>query len=219
MCQLSLGITNNKNLSYELAVSLAFANTVNDHKDGFGLYIPGTDYLFKFYLEPLRTIGFTKEWKGKFLANSPFLLHVRKSSSKLLINDVKYNHPFVSDKLVLAHNGTLELIKGWISATELDSLHFFNALNKKYEETKNLINALKETMEDYYGKFAFIIYDKVEKIFYVVRGNTATLFIDDLIINGELVGKIINTEKDSIIKAKVLLSNMSNYSISFEKDS
>lgn len=147
----------------------------------------------------------------KELDNGPLMCHVRAASTqnKDLLTE-EHVHPFESQHFVLQHNGTL-IFKDKTKEKEyenlkiIDSEIFLLELEKNY--TGDVYADVKKTVDLFYGKFAFMIYHKPEKSFYVIRGKTATLFKQRIVINNE-EGFVINTEIDTLEKGILLALNL-----------
>lgn len=130
------------------------------------------------------------------------MFHVRSASRGTEIKP-EFNHPFETEQLVLAHNGTLvpkTELAGY--STKLDSEVFLIELDKVYLTMKNdknrLVKSLQSTMTEFTGKFAFLIYEKETGQWYAIRGKTADLHIIYLLTQDEkpeTLGYIINTVK------------------------
>ena len=121
--------------------------------------------------------------------DKPIIAHVRAASVGTEVN--KENaHPFETKDFILAHNGTLEFRKKeikeeWDKMCEedetlkdkIDSEKFIIFLQKRYDESKNkkFCEVIKGVANEFYGKFAFMIYAKQEDIYYIIRGRSATL--------------------------------------------
>lgn len=209
MCQLTLATTGNKELNELLAISAIFGNTIENHKDGFGISIPEQNFSYRWDKWPWWAINFRTYISKKFDDNY-FITHVRKASFVSQKENIEFNQPFESKELIFAHNGTLSLNKGLIPLAELDSKHFFNALNLDYLETRNVPQSLKNTMKLYHGTFAFIVYEKKTFDYYIALGTSKTLFYRKIAEEptGKNIGFIINTEEASIAHILVMWSNL-----------
>ena len=171
MCQLTFINTHNSKLN---ALALQFSLLINSrekHKDGFGFYNSGTG-LVKFVERP--SLVSLKDFTGK-INNTPVIAHVRWASltNNIRAIDVTNCHPFEKGDLILAHNGTLKFkddprMKLEIYKDMIDSEIFLTEFEKNYTERKGekvfLSEVLSKTMEDFYGKFAFLIHNKFNNI-------------------------------------------------------
>jgi hypothetical protein len=194
MCQLTLSNLNDPKLNkYYMYCQLMVNSTTN--KDGYGIYTSGKMFKSsKAFEQDENRIENTKTLFTKY----PAIGHVRIATSyngKRIIDD-KSSHPFETEKIILSHNGTLE-IKDVTELTKypdvtVDSQLFTIKLTEMYVDC-TFYEALKKTMDLFTGRFAFLIYDKVEHKYYVVRGN-ASLHISFIKINGTNCGFVVNTE-------------------------
>ena len=203
MCQLTL-VTSaqpvlNKILLYTLIQANCFAN-----RDGTGMYNPETRH----FLKNAKSADTIKDvLAGAISTEDAYILmgHVRAASlteGKKLIEDAK-SHPFLSPHFVLMHNGGLERRdKKYRKEDEglIDSEIFLNELENIYKSEKDMIKCLNKTMDNFHGKFAFLIHNLDEDEIYVVRGKTADLHVCDIQFNGELIGSIINTSDTTPVK-------------------
>ncbi len=214
MCELSLANFNKKELNLLWTINQAIINSSKVHQDGFGVFTPSGG-VWKMKIPPSMAVDFGIEVKKIVKNNEPVLSHVRMAS---LTNGVKkiseeYSHPFETDKLVLAHNGSLSF-KNYSKEFDkkydnfIDSQIFLSRLDELYMPKDNTIQeALNKTMDEFEGKFAFLIYDKIFKKYYVVRGKSADLHYFNIILikncndkTGEKVGFVINTEKEDLMR-------------------
>jgi len=216
MCQLCFINLNNKVLNRTWAYASVFANSKKTHEDGFGISANGD-----FYKHEKCAWNLT-DWSRyvDFITNKPVMTHVRKASlvrGNKLVDDVKYNHPFISKNLILMHNGTL-LRKDpldfpqYKSDVMVDSEIFLRVLSEIYEKNGNkLSDALEKAMDSFHGKFAFIIYEILKDKYTIVRGKTALLHYLKISTkkNNEItpIGFIINTEKDSLYNSLCMANN------------
>jgi len=203
MCELTLCNTHRSDLNRLECLHQVLENTRKDNKDGWGIFTVGSG-IYKTSVIPWKTESLGLAIK-KIVTEQPVLLHVRSASVGTAVK-VEFNHPFESDRLVLAHNGTLKP-KRELTGYEgkLDSEVFLLELDRVYStETageEQFIKALKETMNNFTGKFAFIIYDKVTTIWYAVRGKTADLHISYILDpknSNAVTGYVINTARDDL---------------------
>jgi predicted glutamine amidotransferase len=218
MCQLIFVNTGNLILN-KLAITTQLITDAKDsHKDGWGFYTP-TGGLRKTQLAASLTTNVGVLIDENVKTSEPIIGHVRNASTSYGYKSVtpENSHPFQTDKLVLAHNGTLEfkdekLMRDVKYLEMIDSEIFLTRLSDIYiPESMELRDALKSCMEEFCGKFAFLIYDKIKKDHYIVRGLTSTLFRYDLIKQDtkEYQGFIINTEEKSLLDGFFLFNNYS----------
>lgn len=195
MCQLSFVNLKNKKFNSIMSLFLASHNSILN-PDGFGVFV--NDRIYKsdmpgYMITNIKQICST---------DNPIMMHVRKASVNSKKNENKA-HPFVFGCYVLMHNGTLEPQSGKIPDDMIDSEYFALELSKRGNRT---VEALQETMKNFKGKFAFLIYNRDENSYYAVRGKTADLNIVNVSIGGTS-GFIINTETDTLVRALIMLEN------------
>lgn len=203
MCQLIYIDTNSKLINSHLLSSLLLTDTFISHQDGFGVF--NGDTLFKDVDCPhiFPELG---NWILENTTKKSILAHVRQASFGTKI-DIKNNHPFESKNLILAHNGTLAIkidkkVKNHDTLFKdiIDSAIFLSYLELSYAKSKNLVTSLNETMENFTGKFAFLIFEKSTKNYYAIRGDSADLYISTVVTTeNEFIGYVINTELKSLL--------------------
>lgn len=235
MCQLTFTHLKDVNLARFHLFNQAICNTETTHKDGFGFYTADGG-LFKTRLTPSLITNLGNFIRRQVLSPVPIISHVRLASAGQKIITDENAHPFELSSLILAHNGTLEFANP-DQAKEpkykdvIDSEQFAIALNESYSKNMNMFQALTETYSMFLGKFAFLIYSKLEGKYFVARGDTATLYGADIVkqtrpkstgeITKEPFGIILNTERLPLSKAITMTSNLAQiylgYSIDFEK--
>lgn len=200
MCQLTM-----INLPYRVAKLALFnqllINTISTHQDGFGYYQKDNS-IYKWKEKPADVHDLDDVIINTITNNNPIIAHVRLATSKLSVA-IENSHPFETDKLVLAHNGTLtpknkEEMKAKYKE-EIDSEIFLKELDEVYKG-KDIVKALNKTMDKFTGPFAFLIYSKLEDKYFVVRGTTKSIYISYVYYNKIRVGFIINTDKLDLIK-------------------
>jgi len=221
MCQLTL-IHVDKSVTNSVKIARSFLNiaaTTNAYlnDDGFGFY--SNKVLVRTQL-PGNLVINIGELSEK--CNSTIMCHVRKASFNSPAGGKKlgdeFAHPFESKYFILAHNGSLEFRVEPIDKkpyeNKIDSQVFLDFLTDEYEKTNIFETALDKALEQFYGKFAFIIYEKPTNSYYVVRGSSAELnyypfLIKNLLGADEQKGFIINTEKLSLEKIIICGRNFS----------
>ncbi len=195
MCQLSYINLKNKKFNSLISLFLASHNSVLN-PDGFGVFVNNRIYksdMPGYMITNIKQICST---------DKPIMMHVRKASVNSKNKENKA-HPFAFGCYILMHNGTLEPKSGKIPDDMIDSEYFALELSKKGNRT---VEALQETMKNFKGKFAFLIYNQDENSYYAVRGKTADLNIVRITI-GDVSGFIINTETDTLVRALIMLEN------------
>jgi len=203
-------------------------NSSTLNKDGGGIYFDGI--LYKSGEQACINTDIPYELKKKYKSDTPIIAHVRAAtvgtSNKKVIS-ADNSHPFESEHYILEHNGSLDR-KTPFSKEEkeefgdkTDSEVFLLSMEKNYSAEKKFEDIIKETMEEWEGKFAFIIRDKTSGVDYIVRGKSADLYISHLVTYSyrkkdntkneyETVisshhGYVINTQKNSLDKVNVLM--------------
>lgn len=231
MCQLSYVDLKDNSLNKQLFLLLSsFGSTV--HKDGWGIANSHGEY-WKCNLPAWGTIN-----SGDILKNflgdeySPLMGHIRLASPQIPVTD-ENAHPFRSKNgnILFMHNGKLTpkeeknfvmdrkietlsekgvLTTKWEKIS--DSIIFFNRLQEVWTEDKTFYKALQDTMEEFYGKFAFMFYHSDSKKFNIVRGKTADLHVCYLLNNhgpdAKSVGYVVNTSKDLLDVCTTALANL-----------
>lgn len=227
MCQISVCNLGDENLNKKLFLLMGTEGS-GIHNDGWGLgSFNGDAWKCSLPMQYTSDAGhiLSKIKSGKQI----FLGHIRQASAKVPVL-AKNAHPFKKDGIVFAHNGTLtpkdeskfvleETIEEKDSKTgeiktvtvkRSDSLVFFEEFLKHYKGEDTFVDALKETMELFWGKFAFVFI--INKTYYIVRGKTADLHIsyikEEAKQDAKIIGWAVNTSKDILDKSLILLSNL-----------
>lgn len=179
-------------------------NSEGVHKDGFGIYssdIYKNEGCFSSIVNPALAIN------NLVKDNKPVMGHCRHATriyNKPLVIDVNNAHPFETDKLILAHNGMLEFRdnKNYDEYKDItvDSQIFLLELDKVYTG-KNIVKALQETMKKFYGVFCFLIYSKLEKRWFAVRGDKRVLHYTFILEDNKKIGYVVNTDLEDMRKA------------------
>ena len=218
MCQLSfIHVPNDLKLEKTILAIQFLINSRITHTDGWGFY--SNAHIMKSKLNASLTSNLGELINIYVKEKEPIIAHVRAASTGTEV--IKENaHPFETKDLILAHNGTLSFRKKeeeekWeVLCKEnkkyedmIDSEIFITLLQQDYEkkQKKSFPLVIKETMEKFYGKFAFLIYVKPEKKYYIIRGRTATLFGCQILLKDSPIGIIINTEKHDLEKTVTFL--------------
>jgi predicted glutamine amidotransferase len=203
VCQLIFSNLHGRKLNQNIVASLLLTDTITLHQDGFGIFHNGL--INKDVTNPhtyAELGGFLKE---AINTDKPVIAHVRQASINMKV-DVKNSHPFESEHLVLAHNGTLTMKKerrdprhDEIVKDMIDSEIFLRYLETQYAKTKDLVKSLQYVMECFTGKFAFLIYEKENNKYYAARGTSADLHISTISTDTDVdLGYVINTELKSL---------------------
>lgn len=197
---------------------MGIINSRGIHNDGVGLFQysskDDTYNLWKNEKAPAAMEGWGRILFETVQTNDPVLMHVRNAtmhgSRNVKIISEEKSHPFDSKGLVLAHNGTLELRedvdkKRYEKEELIDSEIFLEELIKDYDPAKkNFAEAMKESMGRFYGKFAFMVFDKINRQYFMVRGKTKTLYRLNIIEKDsegkeKYIGFVVNTEKEDLV--------------------
>lgn len=182
MCQLTF-VHGDPLLSKVVMSNLTLINAADGNKDGHGFFVVNNQKFYKTtatgqdavfdenYTDQLEKM--TESIRG----NLAVMSHVRSASVFPKVVSLDNTHPFILDDLVLMHNGTLEPKDDKYKIDEkIDSYWYLNRL-VEISKGKNLTPSwIAKAMEDFTGKFAFLIYDKKQKDkIFIVRGSTAPL--------------------------------------------
>lgn len=215
MCQLTYLNLKTEWLNQLFTTQMAI-NSITQHKDGYGFFNSSSGVI-KSANAASNIIDLPLSAKLAGVDKSPVICHVRQATATggRKVIRVENSHPFEGDRFVLAHNGSLEsTITGLMTEKRfdgmIDSAIFAADLEeaaKNSPDTK-FIELLKDVYEKRWeGKFAFLIYDKQEGVFYGARGTTARLHCVKIYINGVYQGYVVNTDKDSLSLGMLLISN------------
>ena len=207
MCQLIFCNINNRNFLRKYTLFQAIIDSNGRHDDGYGHYYEGGNVLrTKIAAKNISNLGDLLSDVNK----TKIMAHCRDASIGVPVEDI-YSHPFESNNFILAHNGALNVRDGIIlEKTSLsDSENFLFVLDKVYEKDnkKDVPKAISNTMKNFHGTFAFLIYEKKTKLFYAVRGKTKTLFTSEITIDNTK-GYVINTEKDSLDQCTTIVKKL-----------
>jgi|SRR3972149_1984594 len=217
MCQLNLiHIEHERYEAFNriILASQLITNSRKMNKDGYGIYSGGK--LFKFHLSPELTSNLG-EIVQDYVLDKTVLSHVRQATFTNGKKEIKVDntHPFETKDFILAHNGTLSsedinLMKEKRFDEMIDSRIFLEILQETYNKSKekDIANLLNTVMKLFKGKFAFLIYCKFNKKYYIARGITADLNYSNIYITnrndhkeGAKIGFIINTDRNDLIDA------------------
>ncbi len=207
MCELIFVDSKDEKINKIILYSLLFTDSLNNEQ-GTGLF--NANKIWK-----SNSPAYTIENLGEIINGNikgPVMGHVRLASNKLLC-DNEHCHPFEFENIVLAHNGKLSPRNNDIEVPKnrVDSEFFADNLDKYLSENlqKPFPENLAKFMEEWKGKFAFLIFNKVENKFYAVRGRTALLHYAKFKYHNTS-GIIINTDGSDLLIAINLINNMSN---------
>lgn len=234
MCQISVVNLRNSSLNRKLYLIMGSLGSV-EHSDGWGFSTSkGESWKCNLPMYWTSDSGYALRKFGEENDN-PLLGHIRRASPKVPVT--KENaHPFKDNNIVFVHNGKLtpkdedkfeieyELPKIKDGKQEMDSsgkvkmekfnksdsLLFFEEFIKNFTDEEHFMEALQKTMDEFYGKFAFVFV--INETFYIVRGKSADLHITYMMSGteeqAETIGWAINTDKSTLKLATNLLSNL-----------
>jgi predicted glutamine amidotransferase len=216
MCELTFVNLHNEGLNRAFTFHAAMENSrigkpnpYPDNRHGWGMYTTSIG-ITKSAEVVWNMVGFGKLLKDS-IDKTPVIFHTRAASKGSEIKQ-EFNHPFETEHIVLCHNGTL-VPKVALAGYEgkMDTQVFLGELEKEYANSGliSLSYSLTKTMENFTGKFAFLVYDKVHENYYAVRGKTAELSLTYL-LNKEMLptGYVINTSKYDLDTEMNLVSEM-----------
>jgi len=207
MCQLTYIFSSDLNLLKLAFHIIPTVNSLTDHQDGYGVYHNGKLYKTASQASRIcfKNAGFIFDTK------KPVLIHVRKASTfyRHLIKD-QYSHPFESENFILAHNGTLSRKDFKREYDLIDSQLFLKTLEEKYVKVKDFCTAIKEAMDEYKGKFAFLIFEKNTGNYYAVVGKTANLHMLKLTDGKYNYGYILNTGEKDLSDSSTIIFDLYN---------
>jgi predicted glutamine amidotransferase len=213
MCQLSFISLGDRKLNSLALLTQSATNTETIHQDGFG-YFTKSDGWWKTDISPHIMINNGYLIRRNIKSSDPIIAHVRHATATGGVKEINIanSHPFEREHIVLAHNGTLEFKeKGKMNLPEykgmIDSEIFTDYLNSKIDVNKPFPETLAEVMEEWQGKFAFLIFYKPTESYYAVRGRTAKLHVFEFCPGGNYSGLIVNTELDSLKKGMIRFVN------------
>ncbi len=182
MCQLTM-IHGRTDVVKIMLCNLTLHNALSNNKDGHGYFIVPR-MIWRTIVEGNKAVqepDYITDLE-EFIEDdkeTAVISHVRAASYKFkdLIN-IDNTHPFQVDNIILMHNGTLTPEDDELEIKDrIDSLWFTEHLAKIVNNKKLTPAHITKAMEDFTGKFAFLIVDMKQptKIF-VVKGRTADLY-------------------------------------------
>ena len=212
MCQLTM-LHGRTDVVRTFLPNLTFSNALDGNKDGHGYFVVPT-MIWRTIDKGKETVfeeDYIKRLEG-FLEGqkqSTIISHVRAASFKFnKLIDIENTHPFQADNIVLMHNGTLTAKdEKFEIEDQIDSFWFVRRLADIVNRKKLTPEHIKKAMEDFTGKFAFLIVDmrQTDKIF-VVKGKTADLYYTKVRDGrNKILATIINTDDDNIELSSVPL--------------
>lgn len=222
MCMLHYVYSEDASFAKRFIVTVSNISANGGNKDGFGVYTRKTG-LYKTKNGANILLNVHEVLNAKNL--NEIMAHTRAASPGIAVTD-EFAHPFEvkdSGRFIGAHNGRLydknESVTGYnyepqqtrINEKETsggsDSKKFFEHLESVHDG-KPLPECLNVAMESFKGRFAFLIFDKKENVFYAARGTTAKLYSSHITLDKKKVGYVITTGEDALISALVILENI-----------
>lgn len=222
MCMLHYVYSEDASFAKRFIVTVSNISANGGNKDGFGVYTRETG-LYKTKNGANILLG----GYGVLSADNlnEIMAHTRAASPGMAVTD-ELAHPFEvkdSGRFIGAHNGRLYDKNEYVtqynygvhqtsdnekeSSGGSDSKKFFEHLESVHNG-KPLPECLNVAMEEFRGKFAFLIFDKEENVFYAARGTTAKLYSSNVTLDKKRIGYVITTGEDALISALVILENI-----------
>lgn len=218
MCQLILTNLNKPELN-KIFMSLLIQIDSMGNQDGTGVLVVNKDSVSVWKTaiagDEISNLGIIL--RENILSKSPVLGHVRSASKGIKVDDSNA-HPFSGKRFVIAHNGRLygkdEVVSNYYANDDTsmtsDSLLFLERIEREASKNKEMSvkDIINNSMKDFKGKFAFMLYDKSTGKHYVIRGSTADLHMSILVETTydkiekkdvrSPIGYIVNTKKSSL---------------------
>ena len=179
----------------------------NGNSDGHGFYFPPP---IKMYYKT-KISGGDKVFQNSYwdriescigdLGEIALLSHVRSASLRHKVINATNAHPHQVGSIILMHNGTLEPDNVELEIPDkIDSYWYTKRLAEIVGRKHLKPQHISEAMEDFRGKFAFLIADtKQPNIIYVVKGKSASLGYANYVDNeGKNICFAINTTKKNL---------------------
>lgn len=203
MCQLSLISLRNEEINRIFLLNQLIINASSGNTDGTGIITClNNPEIWKTNLSASLITNLGNIIKDVVRGKNAVAGHVRKATpflgEKIISNEKA--HPFETENLILMHNGSLFPENPEENKNLIDSEVFLKRLDYFY--SGDIVKDLNSAMSEFTGKFAFIIFDKNLREFFVVRGDSSSLFCyakDGLLL--------VNTERLSLVESMMLSSN------------
>jgi predicted glutamine amidotransferase len=200
MCELTFADLGTLNGSFFVQQSII--NALANNHDGIGYMQEGRVWKSKGSGARILNLGTLAK---ESITSAPLAFHTRFATNKLLNEDC-HSHPFSGEKLILMHNGKLEMKDYTVIPKEkVDSQVFTEHLEAAIVESPDIpmVDLMQTVMDKWCGKFAFMIYDTRDSEYYIIRGTTSDLYWTTL--NDKL---IINTQKLDLDKGTHVLRQL-----------
>jgi len=210
MCQLTYANFHDTTLNGLVCYLLALIGS-EKHNDGCG-FVCSDDSVWKSAMAAKNISNLGEIINTNISDNRPVPFHIRRATFGIEISK-ENSHPFTGKYYTLMHNGTLVPANGEETKNkkrDSDSYQFLKVLDEtKNDNPKMKFNDIfNKTMEGFSGKFAFIIRETKTGHDFVIRGKTAELWISHLKIDGQRVGYVINTSKETMRDAFGIFVNI-----------
>lgn len=201
MCQLTYANLHNPYLNSLAIYLLGKIGSDEKHDDGVGFICPD-NRIWKSEKSAHRITNLGDIISDYIVDESPIPFHIRQATWGIEVKK-ENSHPFDGKHFILMHNGTLLPRNGEEPKDknkDSDSLKFLQALDKARDENKgeSFEEIFNKAMEEFAGKFAFIIREKETNKDYIVRGRTAELWIVKIKLDEKEIGYIVNTSKTTL---------------------
>lgn len=229
MCQLTFADFNEKykGLSKYIPI-LVLLNSLDNNPDGYGMNLNKESTIVrktgKHAVEFLLSEGFDSLLKDVGSDDFCGIHHVRLASSmKKLENTDKTSHPFIEDRLVLAHNGTLNKnyskypVDLYVPKDTIDSENFLLTLEYFLGDGELTTEVINNALDCFWGTFALLIRDmKDENNLHIVRGEAKTLHLMKVKLGEDVIGIVINTKKDMLLMWSWIVDYIQDLDLEFE---
>jgi len=220
MCQLHYISSPNDTLNRTFLLAVTTLSARENNNDGVGIYSSSWG-LFKTEIAANCITNYGKILSQHSEKSEMVMAHTRAASPGIVVN-VENTHPFEGERFVLGHNGRLWKKEDVVTyqaqnstdGISSDSKEFLTALEKYAKENPSLDfkQLLTDVMSNHKGKFALLIYDKRDKLYYAARGKLASLFklnfMNSDTKKAKSIGYAITTGKDELYDAGILACNI-----------
>lgn len=192
-----------------MVYNLAFEGSAR-HDDGCG-FICSNNSIWKSELQAKKISNLGRIINHLVTDDNPIPFHIRMATWGIEVT--KENaHPFDGKHFILMHNGTLLPRNGEEpkdKKKDSDSLRFLNQLDQARDEfpQAKFEEIFNKAMDNFAGKFAFIIREKETGLDYIIRGRTAELWITYIKQDKVEIGYVINTSNFTLKDAMVAFLN------------
>jgi predicted glutamine amidotransferase len=201
MCQLTYANLHEPYLNSLAIYLLGKIGSAEKHDDGVGFICP-SNKIWKSEKSAHKITNLGNIISNSIVDGQPIPFHIRQATWGIEVKK-ENSHPFDGKHFILMHNGTLLPRNGEEPVDknkDSDSLKFLQALDKARDDSNDgtFEEIFNKAMEEFAGKFAFIIREKETNKDYIVRGRTAELWIVKVTMNKKEQGYLVNTSKDTL---------------------